>query len=81
MIDPPFQGHWVHILKHILHTLHILKVLLLSSLSSSNEQWRIGRRRDFLSPLRYKQGSHFFSDDIWNQGGCPLQQALDFTEK
>ena len=32
-------------------------------------------------PLRYKQGSHFFSDDIWNQGGCPLQQALDFTEK
>ena len=32
-------------------------------------------------PPRYKQGSHFFSDDIWNQGGCPLQQALDFTEK
>ena len=32
-------------------------------------------------PRHHKQGSHFFSDDIWNQGGYPLQQAVDFTEK
>ena len=29
----------------------------------------------------YKQGTHFFSDDIWNQGGRSLQQAVDFKEK
>ena len=30
---------------------HILKVLLFSSLSPSNKQWRIERRRDFLPPI------------------------------